>query len=136
MTWTDEQIEKLKQLWTVDGFSATQIARQMPGFTRNAVIGKVFRLGLMQSGTKQFVGRTHSTHPRAPRMVYVPRRVDIAEPEAIGELEDMTLTGCKDIKGNPGDKEWRSCGQPIFRGVYCEFHHNRNTRPRVAKKAA
>jgi GcrA cell cycle regulator len=43
--WTEERIELLKKLWS-EGFSASQIANEMGGVTRNAVIGKVHRLGL------------------------------------------------------------------------------------------
>ncbi|MEL7468145.1 MAG: GcrA family cell cycle regulator [Pseudomonadota bacterium] len=45
MSWTDERVEKLKELWT-EGMSASQIAKVLGGVTRNAVIGKVHRLGL------------------------------------------------------------------------------------------
>jgi len=45
MGWTDERVELLKKLW-LDGLSASQIAKQLGGVTRNAVIGKVHRLGL------------------------------------------------------------------------------------------
>src|SRR6478609_3569038 len=44
-TWTDERVERLKKLWA-DGLSASQIAGELGGITRNAVIGKVHRLGL------------------------------------------------------------------------------------------
>ncbi|MFC3265598.1 GcrA family cell cycle regulator, partial [Camelimonas abortus] len=43
--WTDERVELLKKLWS-EGLSASQIATAMGGVTRNAVIGKVHRLGL------------------------------------------------------------------------------------------
>ncbi|HUF86830.1 MAG TPA: GcrA family cell cycle regulator, partial [Thermohalobaculum sp.] len=45
MSWTDERVEKLKELWA-EGVSASQIAKTLGGVTRNAVIGKVHRLGL------------------------------------------------------------------------------------------
>ena len=45
MTWTDERVELLKKLWG-DGLSASQIAAELGGVTRNAVIGKVHRLSL------------------------------------------------------------------------------------------
>ena len=54
MSWTDERVELLKKLWS-DGLSASQIAAELGGITRNAVIGKVHRLGLS--------GRAKS-HPR------------------------------------------------------------------------
>lgn len=58
--WTEERVEALKKLWG-DGLSASQIAGQLGGVTRNAVIGKVHRLGLS--------GRTKATTsvPRMPR---------------------------------------------------------------------
>ena len=45
MSWTDERVETLKRMWT-EGQSASQIAKELGGVTRNAVIGKVHRLGL------------------------------------------------------------------------------------------
>ena len=45
MNWTDERVERLKRLWA-EGLSASQIAAQLGGVSRNAVIGKVHRLNL------------------------------------------------------------------------------------------
>lgn len=58
MTWTDERVERLKKLWS-DGYSASQIASELGGVTRNAVIGKVHRLGLS--------GRAKAPSTPAPR---------------------------------------------------------------------
>ena len=58
MSWTDERVEMLKKLWA-DGLSASQIAAELGGITRNAVIGKVHRLGLS--------GRAKSPSSAAPR---------------------------------------------------------------------
>src|ERR1700736_7019121 len=58
MMWTDERVELLKKLWA-DGLSASQIAAELGGITRNAVIGKVHRLGLS--------GRAKSPSSAAPR---------------------------------------------------------------------
>jgi GcrA cell cycle regulator len=58
MSWTDERVELLKKLWS-DGLSASQIAAELGGITRNAVIGKVHRLGL--------AGRAKSPTSAAPR---------------------------------------------------------------------
>lgn len=44
-SWTDERVDLLRRLWE-DGLSASQIASQLGGVSRNAVIGKVHRLGL------------------------------------------------------------------------------------------
>jgi GcrA cell cycle regulator len=45
MSWTDERIERLKDLWS-QGVTASQIADELGGVSRNAVIGKAHRLGL------------------------------------------------------------------------------------------
>ena len=45
MSWNDERVELLKKMWA-EGQSASQIAKELGGVTRNAVIGKVHRLGL------------------------------------------------------------------------------------------
>lgn len=49
MSWTDERVETLKRMWA-EGQSASQIAKELGGVTRNAVIGKVHRLGLSNRG--------------------------------------------------------------------------------------
>lgn len=51
MSWTDERVETLKRMWT-EGQSASQIAKVLGGVTRNAVIGKVHRLGLSNRGAE------------------------------------------------------------------------------------
>ena len=50
MSWTDERVETLKKMWG-EGQSASQIAKELGGVTRNAVIGKVHRLGLSNRAT-------------------------------------------------------------------------------------
>jgi len=64
MGWTDERVELLKKLWQ-DGLSASQIAKQLGGVTRNAVIGKVHRLGL--------AGRASPSRSERPRMPMAPK---------------------------------------------------------------
>lgn len=64
-TWTDERVELLKKLWA-DGLSASQIAGEIGGVTRNAVIGKVHRLGL-SGRAKAPSSATRATRPAAPR---------------------------------------------------------------------
>ena len=63
-TWTDERVELLKKLWT-DGLSASQIAAELGNVTRNAVIGKVHRLGL--SGRAKDAKPVASTAAARPR---------------------------------------------------------------------
>ncbi|MCK7610933.1 GcrA family cell cycle regulator [Roseibium sediminicola] len=62
MSWTNERVELLKKLWG-EGLSASQIAGELGGVTRNAVIGKVHRLGL--SGRAKT--SSSSAKPRRPR---------------------------------------------------------------------
>src|SRR5712675_2712287 len=63
MGWTEERVALLTKLWA-DGLSASQIAAELGGITRNAVIGKVHRLGL--SGRAKSPSST-SPRPRKPR---------------------------------------------------------------------
>src|ERR1700721_1994104 len=58
LTWTEDRVEQLKKLWE-GGLSASQIAAELGNVTRNAVIGKVHRLGLS--------GRAKSPSSAAPR---------------------------------------------------------------------
>src|SRR5205085_10182830 len=60
MAWNDERVELLKKLWS-EGLSASQIAGRLGGVTRNAVIGKVHRLGLSGRAT---TSRIKSHRPR------------------------------------------------------------------------
>ena len=82
MSWTDERVELLKKLWS-DGLSASQIAAELGGITRNAVIGKVHRLGLSgraksasAAAPRQRKARSslaHAAHVRAARSAATPR---------------------------------------------------------------
>jgi GcrA cell cycle regulator len=73
MNWTDERVERLKRLWA-EGLSASQIAAQLGGVSRNAVIGKVHRLNLpgrAKAGGTVATNRTAAAKrptaaPRAP----------------------------------------------------------------------
>ena len=64
-TWTDERVELLKKLWS-DGLSASQIAGELGGITRNAVIGKVHRLGLSGRAKTPSSSVPRPRKPRAP----------------------------------------------------------------------
>ena len=75
MSWTDERVETLKKMWA-EGQSASQIAKELGGVTRNAVIGKVHRLGLSNrvgpgtpaedEGTAASATTTAAPSPAAP----------------------------------------------------------------------
>jgi len=144
MSWTDERVELLKKLWQ-DGLSASQIAAELGGVTRNAVIGKVHRLGLSGRGQPtssiKRQRRTHSTGIRRPRPVSVgnlalksnldylpdadlqPRRnvvVPIPLKLSIFQLNEHT---CKWPIGDPGREDFHFCGHESLESVpYCEYH--------------
>jgi GcrA cell cycle regulator len=79
MSWTDERVETLKRMWA-EGQSASQIAKELGGVTRNAVIGKVHRLGL----SNRVIGdaaKPSSADPVAEAPA--PRAADLPEPEDV-----------------------------------------------------
>ena len=80
MSWTDDRVEKLKKMWG-EGQSASQIAKELGGVTRNAVIGKVHRLGLSNrsggGGTK-----SESKAKAAPKAEAKPKAAAKAAPKA------------------------------------------------------
>ena len=142
--WTDERIDRLKQLWT-EGHSASQIAAMLGEVTRNAVIGKVHRLGLSGRGAPHRERRSRPSAPRrapsvirrqagpselipvnavtqtlvveaAPQPVAPPR--PMGKPATIFTLTDST---CHWPVGDPGSEEFYFCGQPTVPGLpYCE----------------
>ena len=148
MSWTDERVELLKKLWS-EGLSASQIAAQLGGVTRNAVIGKVHRLSLSgrakpasssprprkprnasphRATTRHFVaGNTAlKTHAQpAPRRVPVPVPIEdivvpISRRVSLMELND---TMCKWPEGDPGSEDFHFCGHRSFNSLpYCEYH--------------
>ena len=150
MGWTDERVELLKKLWQ-DGLSASQIAKQLGGVTRNAVIGKVHRLGLSGRATPSKPQRTVFKAPRPARPVSAPsapRR--IAEPvahaaptpvryvdEKPGTATVLTLGAhmCKWPIGDPSLDSFTFCGRRSEEnGPYCHEHATVAYQPAQAKK--
>ena len=81
MNWTDERVEKLKKLWS-EGLSASQIAAQLGGVSRNAVIGKVHRLNL--PGRAKAGGTQTASRPKRPAVAAAPRPSNFtARPAAV-----------------------------------------------------
>ncbi len=85
MSWTDERVEILTKMWG-EGNSASQIAKELGGVTRNAVIGKVHRLGLSNrtttsTSTKSEV-KTKSTPKNGPKSKQKARKPEITEPKS------------------------------------------------------
>jgi GcrA cell cycle regulator len=147
MGWTDERVELLKKLWQ-DGLSASQIAKQLGGVTRNAVIGKVHRLGLSGRATPSKPARTVFKASRPARPVSTPsppRR--IAEPapqpspiryveEAPGLATVLTLGAhmCKWPIGDPALDSFTFCGRRTGEGPYCGEHSQIAYQPPQARK--
>ena len=85
MSWTDERVEILNKMWA-EGNSASQIAKELGGVTRNAVIGKVHRLGLSNRATTTTSSKSESKTKSSPksslRSKQKARKVDVAEPKS------------------------------------------------------
>ncbi|NGQ91859.1 GcrA cell cycle regulator [Rhodobacter sp. HX-7-19] len=86
MSWTDERVETLKRMWA-EGQSASQIAKELGGVTRNAVIGKVHRLGLSNrvAGGKDEDEDSPATAAPAATATASPRAEPRPEPAARAE---------------------------------------------------
>ncbi len=151
MSWTNERVELLKKLWT-EGHSASQIANELGGVTRNAVIGKVHRLGLSgrakapaaaaKPRRSRSTGTSSTRSPSQPqtqgatalKAEAVPAPVAVAKPEAepIAELVpiseratilSLTERTCKWPIGDPGSEDFYFCGRNSDAGVpYCAHH--------------
>ncbi len=85
MSWTDERVETLKRMWA-EGQSASQIAKELGGVTRNAVIGKVHRLGLSNrvGGLEDEDAAVAVAPPAAPVAEQAAETADHAEAELAG----------------------------------------------------
>ncbi|MCC6467254.1 MAG: global cell cycle regulator GcrA-like protein [Alphaproteobacteria bacterium] len=104
MSWTEQRVNDLQRLWS-EGLSASQIARRLGGTTRNAVIGKVHRLGLAS---------------RQPQPTW-----DASQ--AMRLTEHM----CRWPIGHPGEASFRFCCKKADPGrPYCEEHCAMAYRPK------
>lgn len=87
MSWTDERVEMLKKMWG-EGQSASQIAKELGGVTRNAVIGKVHRLGLSNRATASATAKPEPKAKPAPKVEAKPKPAPKpAEPAAKADPE-------------------------------------------------
>jgi GcrA cell cycle regulator len=134
--WTDERVEQLKSLWT-EGLSASQIARAMGGVTRNAVIGKVHRLGLAGRVAPAPNEHAHIQPPPriAPRAQTTPPSQTEEEPVALDDGNFATVLTISDHMcrwpiGDPSDGEFHFCGRKVKPGSpYCEAHARKAYQP-------
>ena len=110
MNWTDERVEKLKKLWS-EGLSASQIAAQLGGVSRNAVIGKVHRLNLpgrAKSGGSVSTTRAAAKRPAAaaPRTAsnFQARPAVRPAPRAVGATalkDDLDVNAMQNLEYKP-----------------------------------
>ena len=136
MSWTDDRIEQLKSLWT-EGLSASHIAKVMGGISRNAVIGKVHRLGLAgRAGVPRGERIRLPAAPRAAMRTHAPQ-MPAAEEEPI-VLDDgsfatvLTINDrmCRWPIGDPAETEFHFCGRkPKTGSPYCEAHARKAYQP-------
>ena len=144
--WTSERIEELTKLWA-RGYSAGQIAVLMGDTSRNAVVGKVHRLGL--AGRVTQVCKPRSSYgkpkpkPKSPAASHPwsakkgkavtqlkepqPLRTDANAPEDIGAnrktLIELDAIDCRWPIGNPGQQDFHFCARPkVDATSYCEYH--------------
>lgn len=162
MSWTDERVDLLKKLWS-EGLSASQIAGRLGTVTRNAVIGKVHRLGLSGRATTSRM-KSHRPRPRPasaaavkrlakPRFAnvgnsalralyqteteaYVAPQEELVIPMAERKtIETLAETHCRWPIGDPQEADFHFCGKGKVQGLpYCEFHARRAFQPPQARR--
>ena len=133
MSWTEEKINKLKELWG-KGNTASQIAEIIGGITRNAVIGKAHRLNLSakiktrtaasnqtfeNSMESKNIGSTRKRRGKFKSLII---EKDF-EPENPKQLEELTDDFCKWPIGHPDEKSFYFCGRTSLKDFsYCKLH--------------
>jgi GcrA cell cycle regulator len=160
MSWTEERVARLTKLWS-DGLSASQVAAELGGVTRNAVIGKIHRLGL--SGRDKPASKSGTRQKRAPRannysrvnrpasnsvktnsganssriaaQVSAPVENLIAPKPLNIKLVQLTESTCKWPLGDPQEENFAFCGHSIKADTpYCEYHGKLAYQPIIERR--
>ena len=124
MAWTDDRVEKLRELWD-KGLSASQIAKELAeGVTRNAVIGKAHRMGLASrpSPVKSDPAKRAAA---AAKKKAAPKQEPAKAAPTTGKVTilDLTESMCKWPIGDPGTESFRFCGRKTDpEEPYCVAH--------------
>ena len=146
MEWNDERIALLTRLWR-EGHSAAQVARQLQGVSRSAVIGKIHRLGIAgrnlpaaprNLGNRQPPAARPASQPprragevrapRAPRPAFV-----VFEGGPTATLITLADHGCRWPIGEPDQADFGFCGRlRAGRGSYCQGHSPMASHRRLA----
>ena len=131
MSWTDEKVAKLKELWG-KGNTASQIAEIIGGISRNAVIGKAHRLNLSAkiktrtaTSNQNFdnsILDKNSKRTRRRKFKSLIIEKDF-EPENPKQLEELDENSCKWPIGHPDEKSFYFCGRSSMKDFsYCKLH--------------
>ena len=133
MSWTDEKVAKLKELWG-KGNTASQIAEIIGGISRNAVIGKAHRLNLSakiktRSATsnekfESSIDNKNLKLKRGRRSKFKSLIIEKDfEPENPKTLEELDENSCKWPIGHPNEKDFYFCGRTSLKDFsYCKLH--------------
>ena len=145
MSWTEEKVAKLKELWG-SGKTASQIAEIIGGVSRNAVIGKSFRLNLSAkiktrkaTSNKEFENSNQEnikTGRRGRKSKFKSLIIEKDfEPENPKQLEELDESSCKWPIGHPDEKDFYFCGRSSLKDFsYCRLHLLYAYQPRGKKE--
>ena len=135
MSWTEEKVAKLKELWG-KGNTASQIAEIIGGISRNAVIGKAHRLNLSakiktrpaaSNSTQNFqqslegnINKVKKGRKSKFKSLIIEKDF---EPENPKQLEELDESSCKWPIGHPNEKSFYFCGRSSLKDFsYCKLH--------------